>query len=52
MHSANDGVSLDGLPTADAKDRIIGWLEEVGAGEAAVTYKLPRLAVQPAALLG
>ena len=40
MHSANAEVSLDGLATADAKDRIIGWLEEVGAGEAAVTYKL------------
>jgi leucyl-tRNA synthetase len=40
MHSSNDAVSLDGLPMAEAIDRIIGWLEEVGAGEAAVTYKL------------
>ena len=29
-----------GSAMADAKDRIIGWLEEAGAGEAAVTYKL------------
>ncbi len=29
-----------GSRMADAKDRIIGWLEEAGAGEAAVTYKL------------
>ena len=40
MASSNDSVSLDGLGMADAKDRIIGWLEEAGAGEAAVTYKL------------
>ena len=40
MASTNDEVSLDGLAMTDAKDRIIGWLEEVGAGEAAVTYKL------------
>ena len=40
MASSNDAVSLDGLAMADAKDRIIGWLEEAGAGEAAVTYKL------------
>jgi leucyl-tRNA synthetase len=40
MASTNDAVSLDGLEMAEAKDRIIGWLEEVGAGEAAVTYKL------------
>ena len=40
MASTNDGVSLDGLSMNDAKDRIIGWLEETGAGEAAVTYKL------------
>jgi len=40
MASHNDAVSLDGLAMADAKDHIVGWLEEVGAGEAAVTYKL------------
>jgi leucyl-tRNA synthetase len=38
--SSNDAVSLDGLGVDEAKDRIIGWLEEEGAGEAAVTYKL------------
>jgi leucyl-tRNA synthetase len=40
MHSSNDGVSLDGLATADAKVRIGEWLESVGAGAPAVTYKL------------
>jgi len=31
---------LDGLYMKEAKDRIIAWLEERGAGEAAVSYKL------------
>ncbi|HUF31616.1 MAG TPA: class I tRNA ligase family protein [Acidimicrobiales bacterium] len=38
--SSNDGVSLDGRSTADAKATIIDWLESTGAGEGAVTYKL------------
>ncbi len=37
--SVNSGF-LDGLPTADAKRRMLEWLEEAGHGEAAVTYKL------------
>ncbi len=42
---SGDGVAvrsglLDGLPTAEAKRRIVAWLEERGAGEGAVTYKL------------
>ena len=40
-----DGVAcgsdfLDGLPTAEAKRRVVSWLSEHGFGEAAVTYKL------------
>ncbi len=31
---------LDGLPTPEAKQRMIGWLEEQGKGERAITYKL------------
>src|SRR5262245_14666824 len=40
MNSTNEDVSLDGLPTADAK-RVIGeWLERAALGEPSVTYKL------------
>ncbi len=40
-----DGVNvnsdfLDGLPTPQAKQRMIGWLEEKRVGKAQVTYKL------------
>ena len=38
--SSNDEVSLDGLPVADAKARIIAWLEEKGAGTGTTTYRL------------
>ncbi len=38
--SANDEVSLDGLPSAEAIARIIEWLEETGKGEGQVRYKL------------
>jgi leucyl-tRNA synthetase len=31
---------LDGLPTAEAKERINAWLEEQGRGERTVSYKL------------
>ncbi len=31
---------LDGLPTPEARERMIAWLEEHGRGERAVTYKL------------
>ncbi len=31
---------LDGLPTPQAKERMIGWLEERGSGQRAVSYKL------------
>ncbi|HET6772879.1 MAG TPA: leucine--tRNA ligase [Acidimicrobiales bacterium] len=40
INSANDQVSLDGLGVADAKRRIIGWLEATGAGTGSVTTKL------------
>jgi len=40
MASTNESVSLDGLPTPEAK-RVIGeWLEAHGVGEPTVTYKL------------
>jgi leucyl-tRNA synthetase len=38
--STNEGVSLDGLPTAEAKRVVVRWLEATGAGSGAVTYKL------------
>ncbi len=40
MNSANDTVSLDGLGVAEAKARMIAWLEDNGLGEGAITYKL------------
>jgi leucyl-tRNA synthetase len=38
--SANEGVSLDGLPVEAAKQAINGWLEAEGLGTPTVTYKL------------
>lgn len=40
VNSANDEVSLDGLPVADAKARIVEWLVGKGAGEGTVNYRL------------
>jgi leucyl-tRNA synthetase len=40
INSANAEVSLDGLGVADAKRRIIEWLEAAGHGTGTVTYKL------------
>jgi leucyl-tRNA synthetase len=40
MQSANQGVSLNGLPTAQAKARITEWLVNAGIGRAAIKYKL------------
>src|SRR5690606_15397129 len=41
INSANsEGLSLDGLGGADAKARIVEWLEREGHGEGAVTYRL------------
>ncbi|WP_151524248.1 leucine--tRNA ligase [Serinicoccus kebangsaanensis] len=40
INSANDQVSLDGLGVAEAKERIIAWLEQTGRGRSTVTYRL------------
>ncbi len=40
INSANDTVSLNGLGVVEAKERIIAWLVERGAGEGTITYKL------------
>ncbi len=38
--SANDDVSLDGLPSDEAIARIVAWLEATGKGVGRVRYKL------------
>ena len=40
INSANEVVSLDGLPTAQATKRITEWLTSEGIGRATVNYKL------------
>jgi leucyl-tRNA synthetase len=40
INSKNATLSLDGLPTAEAKQRINAWLEERGIGRRHVNYKL------------
>ena len=40
INSAGPEVDLDGLGVAEAKQRIIAWLEQSGHGEGAVTYRL------------
>ena len=40
VNSANAEVDLNGLGIADAKSRIIGWLEATGAGTGTVTTRL------------
>ena len=40
IQSANEEVSLDGLPTPEAKRTITCWLVDSGLGRAAVKYKL------------
>lgn len=40
INSAGPGVSLDGLSVAEAKERMIAWLERHGHGQGAVTYRL------------
>jgi leucyl-tRNA synthetase len=40
VHSRNDSITLDGLPTAEAKQAITAWLTEQGLGEKTVNYKL------------
>ena len=40
MQSANEGISLNGLPTGQAKTKITEWLVNTGIGRAAIKYKL------------
>jgi leucyl-tRNA synthetase len=40
VRSANDEISLDGLGVAEAKARIIAWLEAQGTGAGTTTYRL------------
>ena len=40
INSANDEVSLDGLPVDQAKSRITTWLAANGLGEGTVNYRL------------
>ena len=50
--SRSTPAAFDGLPTAEFKEKIIGWLEAEGSASKAGELQAPRLAVQPAALLG
>ncbi|MBM4112239.1 MAG: leucine--tRNA ligase, partial [Phycisphaerae bacterium] len=38
--SSGDGISIDGLPTAQAKARVIEWVERRGIGRGRINYKL------------
>jgi leucyl-tRNA synthetase len=40
VNSAGPGISLNGLPTAEAKSRITDWLESKGLGKRTINYKL------------
>jgi leucyl-tRNA synthetase len=40
VNSANETVDLNGLTVAEAKARMIDWLEAEGAGERTITYRL------------
>ena len=40
VNSSNLEISLDGLPTAEAKAKITTWLEEKGLGKKTINYKL------------
>ena len=40
VNSSNETVSLDGLSVAEAKERIVVWLQENGAGAGTTTYRL------------
>ncbi len=40
MHSANAEVSIDGVPTLEAKQQIISWLSTTGRGSRRVQYRL------------
>jgi leucyl-tRNA synthetase len=40
VNSANAEISLNGLPTAEAKAKITAWLEAKGLGKKTINYKL------------
>ncbi|HEY0474956.1 MAG TPA: class I tRNA ligase family protein, partial [Kribbella sp.] len=40
INSANDEISLNGLPVDEAKAKIIDWLEDKGLGERTINYRL------------
>ena len=40
INSANDEISLNGLPMAEAKARIVDWLERKGLGQRKVNFRL------------
>ncbi len=40
VNSANDEISLNGLPTSGAQKKMTAWLEHKGIGKQAVKYKL------------
>ncbi|MFC7876990.1 leucine--tRNA ligase [Isoptericola sp. NPDC057391] len=40
VNSSNDEISLDGLGVAEAKEKIVAWLQARGAGEGTTTYRL------------
>ncbi len=40
MNSSNEEVSLNGLPTPEAKHAIVAWLDRKGLGRPAIQYKL------------
>ncbi len=40
VNSGNNEISLDGLPTAEAKTKIVDWLESKGLGKGTINYKL------------
>jgi leucyl-tRNA synthetase len=40
VNSSNAEISLNGLPTAEAKKKITAWLEEKGLGKKTINYKL------------
>ncbi len=40
VNSSNSEISLNGLPTDEAKKKITAWLEEKGLGKKTINYKL------------
>jgi len=40
INSSNNEISINGLPTDQAKEKITAWLAEKGLGEKAINYKL------------